>query len=163
MMASLGYIHHLAGIQLPGYLSVTKNIKFADLGAMSPGQAWTKVPADGVAQIFGVIAAVEIYSMTHDAKGDFKGGDFWFKGGLSPDLGVDPLGFGNADPKAVETYKARELKNGRLAMIGIAGFVAADLIPGSVPALKGIVPNHGPFNAMDPFHFTNLNGIPSVM
>jgi hypothetical protein len=34
---------------------------------------------------------------------------------------------------------------------------------GSVPALKGIVPNHGPFNAMDPFHFTNLNGIPGVM
>ena len=41
----------------------------------------------------------------------------------------------NADAKAVETYKTRELKNGRLAMIGIAGFVAADVIPGSVPSL----------------------------
>ena len=135
MMASLGYMHHLAGIQLPGYLSPTEKLKFADLGAMSPGEAWGKVPAAGVAQIFGACAAVEIYSMTHDSKGDFKGGDYWFKGGLSPNLGLDPLGFGNADAKAVETYKTRELKNGRLAMIGIAGFVAADVIPGSVPSL----------------------------
>ena len=102
---------------------------------MSPGEAWGQVPAAGVAQIFGACAAVEVYSMTHDSKGDFKGGDYWFKGGLSPNLGLDPLGFGNADAKAVETYKTRELKNGRLAMIGIAGFVAADVIPGSVPSL----------------------------
>ena len=73
--------------------------------------------------------------MTHDSKGDFKGGEYWFKGGLSADLGFDPLGFGNSDPKAVETYKTRELKNGRLAMIAIAGFVAADVVPGSVPML----------------------------
>ena len=135
MMASLGYMHHLAGIQLPGYLSPSEGLKFSDLGAMSPGEAWGKVPAAGVAQIFGACAAVEVYSMTHDSKGDFKGGDYWFKGGLSPNLGLDPLGFGNADAKAVETYKTRELKNGRLAMIGIAGFVAADVIPGSVPSL----------------------------
>ena len=135
MMASLGYMHHLAGVQLPGYLSPTMKLKFSDLGAMSPGEAWGKVPAAGVAQIFGAIAAVEIYSMSHDSKGGFKGGDFWFKGGLSADLCLDPLGFGNAEAKAVETYKTRELKNGRLAMIGIAGFVAADVIPGSVPML----------------------------
>jgi len=43
------------------------------------------------------------------------------------------------------------------------GFLSEEAIPGSVPGLKGLVPNHGPFNAMDPFHFTNINGIPSVM
>ena len=48
---------------------------------------------------------------------------------------VEEVITGNADAKAVETYKTRELKNGRLAMIGIAGFVAADVIPGSVPSL----------------------------
>jgi hypothetical protein len=48
-------------------------------------------------------------------------------------------------------------------MIGIMGFLSEEAIPGSVPGLKGLVPNHGPFNAMDPFHFTNLNGIPGVM
>jgi len=135
MAASLGYMHHLAGIQLPGYLSVTKDLKFADLGALSPAEAWTKVPSDGVAQIFGACAAVEIYSMTRDSKCDFKGGNWWFNGGLSTDLGLDPLGFGNSPPEAVLTYKERELRNGRLAMIAIAGFVASDLVPGSVPML----------------------------
>ena len=88
-----------------------------------------------VAQIFAACAAVEIYSMTHDSKGDFKGGDAWFKGGLSADIGFDPLGFGKASAAQVETYKTRELKNGRLAMIGMMGFVAADQIPGAVPML----------------------------
>merc|ERR1719420_1836085 len=135
MMGCLGYFHHLAGITLPGYLSPTEQVSFAQLSEMTPAKAWLAVPTAGVQQIFGACAAVEIYSMTHDSNGNFKGGDYWFKGGLSPNLGLDPLGFGNADAKAVETYKTRELKNGRLAMIGIAGFVAADVIPGSVPSL----------------------------
>jgi len=31
-----------------------------------------------------------------------------------------------------------EVNNGRLAMIGIFGFMAADAVPGSVPALNNI-------------------------
>ena len=133
MMASLGYMHHLAGVQLPGYLSPTMKLKFSDLGAMSPGEAWGKVPAAGVAQIFGAIAAVEVYELTHK-DGVFVGGDAWFKG-FSSNLEFDPLGFGKSDPALVKTYKERELKNGRLAMIGIMGFVASDQIAGSVPML----------------------------
>ncbi|KAH8044514.1 chlorophyll A-B binding protein [Aureococcus anophagefferens] len=53
----------------------------------------------------------------------------------SSNLEFDPLGFGKSDPALVKTYKERELKNGRLAMIGIMGFVASDQIAGSVPML----------------------------
>ena len=135
MMACLGYFHHMAHVQFPGALSNVEGLKFADLGAVKASEAWNMVPASGVGQIFGACAAVEVYQMTHDATGDFKGGTHWFKGGLSPDLGFDPLGFGKASAEDVVTYKERELKNGRLAMIGIAGFVVADQIPGAVPML----------------------------
>jgi len=39
------------------------------------------------------------------------------------------------DDKQKEDMAVKELKNGRLAMIGMAGYLASVLIPGSVPAL----------------------------
>mmetsp|Transcript_35137 Transcript_35137/g.81243 ORF Transcript_35137/g.81243 Transcript_35137/m.81243 type:complete len:83 (-) Transcript_35137:247-495(-) len=43
-----------------------------------------------------------------------------------------------------------EINNGRLAMLGIFGFLCADTIPGSVPALANIaIPYDG--NCMVPF------------
>ena len=40
------------------------------------------------------------------------------------DLGFDPLGIKPTDPKEFKDMQTRELNNGRLAMIAIAGFVA---------------------------------------
>ncbi len=52
----------------------------------------------------------------------------------------DPFGFSK---KRSEEAKARgliaEINNGRLAMLGIFGFLCEQTIPGSVPALTGIV------------------------
>jgi len=59
MMATLGYMHHLAGITIPGSLSSSEGITFKSLGAMNPLEAWAAVPAAGVSQIFGAIALVE--------------------------------------------------------------------------------------------------------
>jgi len=47
-----------------------------------------------------------------------------------------------------------EINNGRLAMIGLMGFLSEGAIPGSVPFLKGLVPSSGTINVMVPFDFT---------
>ena len=40
------------------------------------------------------------------------------------EIGFDPLGLTPTDPKEKYDLQTKELNNGRLAMIGIAGFVA---------------------------------------
>ncbi|GMH81537.1 hypothetical protein TrST_g5588 [Triparma strigata] len=47
----------------------------------------------------------------------------------------DPAGIFGRTPEAREKMAERELKNARLAMLGIASFAAGHFIPGSVPCL----------------------------
>ena len=54
-----------------------------------------------------------------------------FLGGDEP--AVDYLKLWPTDDKARETMRIKELKNGRLAMIGIAGLVSNHILPGSCP------------------------------
>ena len=52
----------------------------------------------------------------------------------------DPLNLSkNLSPEAREKKLLAEINNGRLAMIGIMGFLAAEKVPGSVPFLDGLV------------------------
>lgn len=44
------------------------------------------------------------------------------------DVGFDPLGFKPKDAKAFANMQTRELQNGRLAMIGVAGMCAQELV-----------------------------------
>ena len=44
------------------------------------------------------------------------------------DVGFDPLGLKPTDPAEFATMQTRELQNGRLAMIGVAGMCAQELI-----------------------------------
>jgi light-harvesting complex I chlorophyll a/b binding protein 1 len=46
------------------------------------------------------------------------------------DLGFDPLGWFPTDPAAQAEIKTKELQNGRLAMLGVAGIVAQELLDG---------------------------------
>ena len=43
-------------------------------------------------------------------------------------LGFDPLGLTPKDPKEFDLLRTKEINNGRLAMIGIAGIVAQELV-----------------------------------
>lgn len=47
------------------------------------------------------------------------------------DLKFDPLGLKPKDAKSYATMKTKELNNGRLAMLGVAGIVAQELVTGS--------------------------------
>eukprot|EP00980_Cylindrotheca_fusiformis_P026087 scaffold15311_cov136-Cylindrotheca_fusiformis.AAC.9 len=49
-------------------------------------------------------------------------------------LGFDPLGLKPSDPDEFFTMQTKELQNGRLAMLGAAGFLAQELVDG-----KGIL------------------------
>jgi len=66
-------------------------------------------------------------------------GDFWTGGGdrAPGDLGFYP--FGKKDGAKLDELKLQELKNGRLAMIAMAGFFAEHQIDGSVPLLPNSV------------------------
>jgi hypothetical protein len=67
----------------------------------------------------------------------------------------DPFGF---NKNKSDEWKANKLKieinNGRLAMIGLMAFLSEGAIPGSVPALKGLIPATGEINVMSPLDFT---------
>merc|ERR1711959_580731 len=67
----------------------------------------------------------------------------------------DPFGF---NKNKSEEWKAKklqtEINNGRLAMIGLMSLLSEGAIPGSVPALKGLIPASGEINVMAPLDFT---------
>lgn len=72
----------------------------------------------------------------------------WVEPGLGPvftlrenyypgDIGFDPLGLKPTDAKEFENMQAKELSNGRLAMLAAAGFVAQELVNGK-PILENL-------------------------
>lgn len=136
MLAVTGFAFHKLGLTLDKispheYLSVTQNIKFADLAAMSPTEAIKYVPMGGFLQVFAVIAIIELYEMTH-RDGKFVSGEAlppgFQSGGLTGDLGWNPLRITVTDRRRLS-----EIQNGRAAMFAIMAWIAADVVPGSVP------------------------------
>merc|ERR1712100_499247 len=116
MLATMGYITPEITGKLPGYLSPSAGLKFADvpngLGAIS------KVPNAGWAQIVAYCAFCEL-SQDQSAGTPAAAGDFNFKVLTSSD--------------AAEKQKklAAEIANGRLAMMAIIGMFFQDGLTGS--------------------------------
>merc|ERR1719491_1825152 len=121
---------------------------------LSPEQQWDAVPAGAKWQIFTVISALEVWdecgggTMPHYMSGRQPGkypSFQLFSDTVHPVLNLyDPFGF---NKKMTDQQKEKrlvmEINNGRLAMLGIFGFLAADKVEGSVPALKAIAIPYG--------------------
>jgi len=127
MLATTGYIVQAAGFHFPGMLS--KDIAFDSLSSMKPFDAWNAVPDAGKAQIIGTCFIAELVSESK--------GIHYTKGGALPTIVFPPIDFSGVSPDTIKLKQNRELNNGRLAMIAIMSFIAANNIPGSVPALIG--------------------------
>merc|ERR1719189_1054769 len=114
MLATMGYITPEITGKIPGSLSPSKGLAFADipngLGALS------KVPTLGWAQIVAYCAFCEISGMNNrsDAPGDFG----WKL-------------LTSTDPEEKNKKLAAEIANGRLAMMAIIGMFFQDGLTGS--------------------------------
>jgi Chlorophyll A-B binding protein len=122
---------------------------------LSPPEQWAALPVESKHQILTFIGFLEIYSEMASSLTDpeysvahyMRGG----QPGKFPNFGSaipHPVPFNLFDPFGLsknrsEAAKAKGLKaeinNGRLAMLGLFGFLCEQTIPGSVPALGGIV------------------------
>jgi len=113
MAATLGVIVTEAVIKFPGYLSLSQDIKFADVDGSLDG-AYFGVPLAGWAQIVALIAALDIAVFVQDP--DLPAGD------VARNLPTDWVRY---DDPEVKTFKLNaERNNGRAAMFGIIGMIS---------------------------------------
>jgi len=163
--ATIGFLRHaeikhgrVAMFAFVGYIAAANGLKFPWAMQMdgtpfpsetNPPALWDAVSDTAKAQIFAVIFFLEFYSeLSTDSNKHYMSGG---KPGDFPDF-VDaaphPIPFNLYDPFGLakkmteEKKEARlraEINNGRLAMIGIMGFLAEQKVAGAVPALSGIV------------------------
>uniref|UniRef100_A0A7S1VP45 Plastid light harvesting protein n=1 Tax=Grammatophora oceanica TaxID=210454 RepID=A0A7S1VP45_9STRA len=120
---------------------------------LSPPEQWDALPLAAKLQIILFVGFLEWYSELTPGEGSEGGLTHYTKGGVPgkyptfdaiphsvPFNLYDPFRFStNMDDATKEKRLRAEINNGRLAQLGIFGFVCAQTIPGSVPVLEGIV------------------------
>jgi len=131
MAAFVGWWAVGAGLHFPGQLAY--GLDFSSIPSKGL-DAWDAVPGWGKAQLLIFAGLAEFTDeFYHSTKGTH-----YMMGGtpgknMVPGL-YDPLGLSKGKSEAVLAKgRDREIKNGRLAMIGIAGLYCAATIEGSVP------------------------------
>jgi len=107
MLAMAGHLTTSAGIRLPGLISSSENLSFADIP--SGFEALSKIPGAGIFQIAAFIGFLEIFVMKDVVGGEFPGD---YRNGF--DFGWDKF-----DEQTKLKKRAIELNNGRAAMMGI--------------------------------------------
>jgi len=132
-MAAFASVVHfgMGGPTFPGTIALD-GTTFASIGT-DPFAAWGNLPDLGKLQLILTLGAFEFlseYQKPHYMRGGTPG-----KVMLGKNLPLfDPFGWLNSQSAETRaTKRASELKNGRLAMIGMSSWYFAHTIPGSVP------------------------------
>lgn len=163
MMAFVGYIAQSNHLHWPWSMTLGgEPFPSADL---SPPEQWDALPIAARIQIILAVGFFEFYSeltpadnvssgLAHYTKGGQPGKYPKFADGVPhwvPFELYDPFGLsGSMSDEKKERRLRMEINNGRLAMLGIIGFLSEQVTPGSVPILKGLVPEYSG-NVMAPF------------
>merc|ERR1719476_831886 len=151
MAGFIGYIVHENGIHWPWKLS-TSLPDYSSFEGLSAPDVWDAIPNAAKWQILLVIGFFEIWSETsfvleqEGQKHYMRGG----KPGYFPtfDQMIHPVPLNLYDPFGLsknksDEWKAKkmtvEINNGRLAMLGLFGFLSEAKVPGSVPLLEGLI------------------------
>ena len=166
MAGFVGFLVHAQGITWPFPMTLSGD-KWPTLGEGGVPALWDQLPQGAKWQIILAIGCAEWYDewqydvpsadmglSSDKPKHYMRGGDPGrypkFEG--YPFNLYDPFGFFK---KASEEKKARgrniEINNGRLAMIGLFGFLAESVVPGSVPFLTQFNLPQYTGNVMVPF------------
>jgi len=147
MAAFVGYCVQANGIKFPWE-------PFASITAKTPPEQWDQLPYLAKWQIVLGVGFLEWWSELRLVPGEkhyMKGGKPGYVPAFSstPDqlphpIGLnlwDPFGFAkDLTPEQKEVKLLAEVNNGRLAMLGIMGFLSEAKVPGAVPLLKGLIP-----------------------
>eukprot|EP00535_Pseudo-nitzschia_heimii_P006076 CAMPEP_0197183052 /NCGR_PEP_ID=MMETSP1423-20130617/7346_1 /TAXON_ID=476441 /ORGANISM="Pseudo-nitzschia heimii, Strain UNC1101" /LENGTH=230 /DNA_ID=CAMNT_0042633585 /DNA_START=102 /DNA_END=794 /DNA_ORIENTATION=+ len=147
MVATIGFWVQKLGVHFPLYLgpsgsngfnpestasnwliSTTTGVSFQDIAQAAPLDAVGMVPIQGWFQIF--LFAGWFESIAYQRQ--------WVENRSVPgDYGYDPLGFtkkeGGIEGEGFKSLRMKEIKNGRVAMLTIAAWVANEAIPGALP------------------------------
>ena len=168
MFGFVGYLVHAQGVTWPFKMSLDGS-SWPALGGDSVISLWDKLPTASKWQIILFVGLLEFNDewqyrgpaadapATAKPKHYMSGG----KPGDYPDFSgipwsplplYDPLGLNKKkSPEALAKSRLAEINNGRLAMIGLFGFLAESVVPGSVPALAKVGLPHYDGNVMIPF------------
>jgi len=157
MFAFVGYLAHANGIVFPWAMQMDGTHFPGAGGGGSPPELWDSISDGGRIQILAFIGFLELWSETQGTHymrggrpGDFPDFDSSKIPGGALNL-YDPFGWNRSmtnDQK--ETRLLAEINNGRLAMIGIMGFLAEQKVEGSVPLLTGLGLKHYDGDVMMP-------------
>lgn len=146
MVGTIGFMIQKFGIHMPLYLgptgsnafhpdsskdwllSSTTGVTFSDISKADPLDTLAMVPIAGWVQIFFAAGLFELaaWNRQWDQEDPIPG-----------NYGYDPLGFtkreGGFDSKEITKLRMMEIKNGRVAMMAMAGWLSNESIPGAFP------------------------------